>query len=132
MNFFTKGRIPHGLAVAKGMCIAAELAHHLGYITQDHVDRHYDLLGEKLGLDVSIPHNISVENIMQASMNDNKKSACGIKYVLLKDIGACQNPDGDFQVYVDPEIVKKVLTDYKEKRLSKTNQHVPMYASLNR
>jgi 3-dehydroquinate synthase len=124
MEFFTKGGIPHGLAVAKGMCIAAELAYHLGYITQDHVERHYDLLGEKLGLDISIPHNISVENIMQASMNDNKKSACGIKYVLLKDIGACQNPDGDFQVYVDPEIVKKLLTDYKGKRLSKTNQNL--------
>jgi 3-dehydroquinate synthetase len=131
MEFFSKGSIPHGLAVAKGMCIAAELAHHLGYITKVQVNRHYNLLEEKLGLDVSIPDNISVEDIMQAGLNDNKKSACGIKYVLLRDIGECQNPDGDFQVYVDPEIVKKVLTDYKGKRLSKTNQNVSMYASLD-
>lgn len=114
IEFFTKGSIPHGLAVAKGMCIAAELSHYLGYISKDLVDRHYYLFREKLGLDISIPNYISVENIMQASLADNKKTASGIKYVLLKDIGECLNPDGDYQIYVDPKIVRKVLTDYKK------------------
>ena len=114
IEFFTKGSIPHGLAVAKGMCIAAELSHHLGYISKDLVDRHYYLFREKLGLDIFIPNYISVENIMQASLADNKKTESGIKYVLLKDIGECLNPDGDYQIYVDPKIVRKVLTDYKK------------------
>ena len=113
IEFFTKGRIPHGLAVAKGMCIAAELGHYLGFISKDHVEKHYMLLDEKLALDVSIPDDVSVEDIMHTILNDNKKVARGIKYILLKDIGECQNPDGDFQVYVEPEVVRKVLNDYK-------------------
>jgi len=119
MEFLAKGKIPHGLAVAKGMCIASELACHLGYITRDAVNKHYNLLGQKLGLDVSIPDDISIEDIMQTGLHDNKKSMCGIKYVLLKEIGECQNPDGDFQVYIDPETVREVLIEYKAKHSSR-------------
>ncbi|WP_158408452.1 2-deoxy-scyllo-inosose synthase [Desulfosporosinus fructosivorans] len=118
MEFFTKGGITHGLAVAKGMCIAAELSHHLGYIPKSLLDRHYYLVSEKLGLDVSIPDYISVENIMQAGLADNKKTARGIQYVLLNEIGECLNPDGNFQISVDPEVVRKVLTDYKKKTIN--------------
>ena len=115
MEFFTKGRIPHGIAVAKGMCIAAELSHYLGYIPQSVVDKHYQIFRGKLGLDISIPDDVSVDDIMHGILSDNKKTATGTKYVLLKKIGECLNPDGDFQVFVEPEVVKKVLHDYKQK-----------------
>ncbi|MCL6477486.1 MAG: hypothetical protein K6T65_03645 [Peptococcaceae bacterium] len=115
IEFYTKGKIPHGLAVAKGMCIAAELSCFLGYIPRSLVDKHYYLLGKKLGLDVSIPESISVDSIMHAMVSDNKKNANGIKYVLLKEVGECLNPDGDFKVFVEPETVKKVLSDYKKR-----------------
>lgn len=114
MEFLTKGKVPHGAAVAKGMCIAAELSYFLGIIPRTLVDRHYHILGELLGLDLTIPPELSVEAIMHAILSDNKKVASGIKYVLLKDIGECLNPDGDFQVYVKPEIVKQVLLAYKK------------------
>ena len=112
-NFFSDGKIAHGVAVAKGMCIAAELSHHLGYLTREEVDKHYYYFGEKLGLDLSIPENISVENIMFTILADNKKTVAGVKYVLLKTIGQCLNPDGDWQVYVDPKTVTAILKAYK-------------------
>jgi 3-dehydroquinate synthetase/DNA-binding IclR family transcriptional regulator len=121
MEFFSDGQIPHGIAVAKGMCIAAELSHELGYLTQAEVDKHYHYFGEKLGLDLHIPEYISVDNIMSTILADNKKTVKGVKYVLLKKIGECLNPDGDWQVSVDPETVRKVLTAYK-KRFQQVSQ----------
>lgn len=115
IEFCSNGQIPHGIAVAKGMCIAAELSHHLGYLSKEEVDQHYYFFGEKLGLDLSIPEQISVDNVMSTILADNKKSVKGIKYVLLKKLGECLNPDGDWQVYVDPDTVKNMLFTYKEK-----------------
>jgi 3-dehydroquinate synthetase len=113
MEFLTKGRIAHGIAVAKGMCIAAELSRHLGYIPQSVVDRHYRVFGSLLGLDLSIPEDLSVREIIWAMASDNKKTAGGTKFVLLKRVGECLNPDGDFQVSVAPEAVEAVLTAYR-------------------
>ena len=110
MEFFSGGALPHGIAVAKGMSIAAELSHALGYLTQEEVDKHYRLFGTCLGLDLKIPANISVDDILNTIKADNKKTVKGVKYVLLKTIGECLNPDGDFQVKVDEDIVRKILT----------------------
>jgi hypothetical protein len=51
---------------------------------------------------------------MGALLRDNKKTEMGVKYVLLKKIGACLDPDGDFQVFVEPDIVRKTLVDFKK------------------
>lgn len=121
MEFLTHGKIPHGYAVAKGMCIAAEMSHRLGHISREDVALHYHLFGERLGLDLSIPEDISVEDIIQAMKSDNKKTAGGTKFVLLQEVGTCLNPDGDYQVSVQPEVVKSVLQAYKFKN---ANHHV--------
>ena len=112
MEFYSGGKLPHGIAVAKGMCIAAELSNALGYLSQKEVDKHYRLFGECLGLDLKIPANISVDNIMDTIKADNKKTVKGVKYVLLKRIGECLNPDGDFQVKVDEGLVRKILHEH--------------------
>jgi 3-dehydroquinate synthetase len=115
MEFYSDGKVPHGVAVAKGMCIAAELSHRLGHLSREEVDLHYHYFGEKLGLDLNIPEDIGVEDIMSTILADNKKTVKGVKYVMLKTIGECLNPDGDWQVCVDPEIVRDVLFSYMEK-----------------
>ncbi len=124
IEFYSDGKIAHGIAVAKGMCIAAELSHILGHLSREEVDKHYHYFGEKLGLDLSIPESITVDNIMSTILADNKKTAKGIKYVLLEKIGKCLNPDGDWQVCVDPGMVRKVLTAYKEQHPS--HSHAPL------
>jgi 3-dehydroquinate synthetase len=115
IEFLTQGRIHHGLAVAKGMCIAAELSCRLGYLIRVEADRHYELFGSLLGLDLSIPPEIGVDEIVAAMAADNKKTFGGTKFVLLKRIGECMNPDGDYQVFVDPQVVREVLEEYKGK-----------------
>lgn len=122
MEFYSGGTIPHGIAVAKGMCIAAEISHELGYLTQAEVDKHYHLFGECLGLDLKIPEGITVDNIMDTILADNKKTVKGVKYVLLKKIGECLNPDGDFQVCVDEALVRRILHEHNgviEEKLGK-------------
>ena len=37
-----------------------------------------------------------------------------LKYVLLKKIGECQNPDGDYQVFVEPATIRKILQAYMQ------------------
>lgn len=115
IEFLTHGRIPHGFAVARGMCIAAELGHRLGYIPRSMVALHYHLLGDLLGLDLTLPRDLNVDQILNAIKSDNKKTTGGTKYVLLKQIGECLNPDGDYQVFVDESIVRGVLAAYIER-----------------
>jgi len=114
IEFLSSGKVHHGFAVAKGMCIAAELGYRLGYISRSLLDRHYYIFGSLLGLDLSIPEEIDVDEILSAINSDNKKTAKGTKFVLLKNTGECLNPDGDFQVFVDPDVVRGVLTEYKD------------------
>ena len=66
-----------------------------------------------LGIDLSIPAGIENSQILDAIRSDNKKTNGGTKYVLLKRIGECMNPDGDHQVFVDSAIVLSVLDAYK-------------------
>lgn len=115
IEFFSGGKIPHGIAVAKGMCIAAEISKNLGYMSQSEVDLHYSLFGYFLNIDLKIPENISVDDIMDTILADNKKTAKGVKYVVLKGIGECLNPDGDFQICVDPHLVRRLLHEHNHK-----------------
>lgn len=114
IEFLSQGKISHGFAVAKGMCIAAQLGHRLGYIPRSLVDRHFHLFGNLLGLDLAIPDEVGVDQILSAINSDNKKTAQGTKFVLLKKTGECLNPDGDFQVFVAPQVVRNLLNDYKQ------------------
>ncbi len=115
IEFLTNGKVHHGFAVAKGMCIAAELGFKLGLIPRSLVERHYHLFGALLGLELSIPEEISVDQIICAINSDNKKTAEGTKFVLLEQAGECLNPDGDYQVFVKPEVVRCVLAEYKNR-----------------
>lgn len=120
IEFFSGGTIPHGIAVAKGMCIAAEISHHLGYMNLEEVEKHYRLFGQKLKLDLTLPTHISVDDIMETILADNKKTVKGVKYVVLEKIGTCLNPDGDYQICVDPELVRAILREQNsvvEKRM---------------
>ena len=113
MEFLSKGKLPHGFAVAKGMCIAAEIGRRMGYISAADVELHYHLFGELLGLDLAIPESLTIDAMIHATQSDNKKTAGGTKFVLLERIGQCANPDGDFQVFVEPALVREVLSEYK-------------------
>jgi 3-dehydroquinate synthase len=105
-------KISHGEAVSYGMKIAAHLGKELGLISQKDVERHYYVIEDKLGFNNPFPEAITTEKLMDAMIADNKKTGVALRFVLLERIGQCYNPEGDFLVTVDKELVNKVVEDF--------------------
>ncbi len=105
-------KISHGEAVSYGMKIAAHLGKELGLISQKDVERHYYVIEDKLGFNNPFPETITTEKLMDAMIADNKKTGVALRFVLLEKIGQCYNPEGDFLVTVDKELVRKVVEDF--------------------
>lgn len=115
IEYLTDGQIIHGEAVASGMCIAAEISHKLGYLSEVEKELHYELLFNNFYYnlhDYEIAALITPGKVLSQIKNDNKRSNAGVKYVLLKTLGECLNPDGDFQVSVDDDIVLECIRLY--------------------
>jgi 3-dehydroquinate synthase len=112
IEWLEQGKISHGEAVSFGMKIAAELGKELGLISPEDVERHYYLIEDKLGFKNPFPAEITTETLMDAMIADNKKTGRELRFVLLDKIGQCYNPEGDFLVTVDQELVKKVVENF--------------------
>ena len=112
IEWLEKGKMSHGEAVSHGMKIAAELACELGFISQEDVDLHYYMIEEKLGFNRPLPEYITTEQLMNAMISDNKKTGEDIRFVILENIGKCYNPEGDFLVTVDLNVVEKIVTQF--------------------
>lgn len=120
IEWLLQGKMLHGDAVSFGMRMAAELSKELGYLTQDEVDLHYDIIENKLGYTEVLPAEITTDRLIEAMIKDNKKTGRELRFVLLEKIGKCLNPEGDYLVTVDLNIVKKVID-----RFIKKNQILP-------
>lgn len=86
----------HGQAVAVGMVYAAELSHLLGYIDEDVVEYHRDLL-HSLGLRTSWD-GANFEDVLALMHRDKKARGNTLRFVVLDDIGHpihLDNPDDD-------------------------------------
>jgi 3-dehydroquinate synthetase len=108
IEWLSAGRLFHGEAVAIGMCLAAELSHTLGFMSEEFLRDHYCLLGERLGAPTRVPADISMTAIYETMLADNKRTKKGLRVLLLRDCGEFVNPDGDFQVAVAPEHVLSI------------------------
>lgn len=115
IEWLQQGKMSHGESVSFGMKIAAELAKELGLISQQDVERHYYVIEEKLGFNNPFPLEITAEKLMTAMIADNKKTGHDLRFILLEKIGQCYNPEGDFLVTVDPELVKRIVESFIEK-----------------
>ncbi|MGB5595343.1 MAG: 2-deoxy-scyllo-inosose synthase [Crocosphaera sp.] len=112
IEWLEKGKMSHGEAVAHGMKIAAELAYEMGFISQADVDLHYYMIEDKLGFNRPLPEHITTNQLMNAMISDNKKTGEGLRFVILEKIGQCQNPEGDFLVTVDLNVVEKIVDKF--------------------
>lgn len=112
LEWLMKGKILHGDAVSFGMRIAAELSKELGLLTQAEVNLHYEIIEQKLGYTENFPTEITTDIMLNAMINDNKKTGRELRFVLLETIGKCYNPEGDYLVTVDLNLVKKVLDNF--------------------
>ena len=117
MEFLSKGRVIHGEAVAMGMCIAAEVGKMEGYLNDEQVALHYDLLNDFMyQLKDGEKFEFDADQIFQAIQNDNKRTKDGVKYVLLSTIGDCLVGDGDYQVEVEESVIKNAINLFFSKR----------------
>ncbi|GBF81831.1 2-deoxy-scyllo-inosose synthase [Aphanothece sacrum] len=112
IEWLEKGKMSHGEAVSFGMKIAAELAYELGCISHEDVDLHYYMIEEKLGFNRPLPQHITTKQLMNAMIADNKKTGEDIRFVILEKIGKCHNPEGDFLVTVDLNLVEKIVDQF--------------------
>ena len=76
----------HGEAVGAGMCMAADLSHRLGWLSQAQVGR-VDALVAAAGLPVRPPAEVSAARFQELMAVDKKVLDGRLRLVLLKDIG---------------------------------------------
>lgn len=113
LEWLGKGKYLHGEAVAIGMVIAAQLSEKLGHLTPSDVKRHEEIFQDKLGLDLSVPDAIDPDEIHSTIVNDNKRGAGGVQYILLEKIGSCKkNGNDSYMVDIPNELVKSNLDSY--------------------
>jgi len=112
IEWLEKGKLSHGESVSFGMKIAAELGKELGLISQEDVERHYYLIEDKLGFNNPLPKSITTEKLFDAMIADNKKTGRELRFVLLEKLGQCYNPEGDFLVTIDQNLVLKVVENF--------------------
>ncbi len=109
LQLLSGGTIGRGTASAVGMCMAAELSARMGFLSRDEVDCHYRLFGGHLGLDLRIPEGMDIDALAALLGTDDKIAASARKLVLLERNGRCLNPDGDYMMYVNPELMRQVV-----------------------
>ena len=112
MEFLSEGRLIHGHAVAIGMCIAAEISFSIGRLNEEEKELHYSVLGE-LGLyneyNTENIRNMTPQEIMEAIEYDNKRTAKGVRYVILNRLGECASSDGEWEIPVDRKTVTEAI-----------------------
>ncbi|MEV6065286.1 hypothetical protein AB0L82_01945 [Nocardia sp. NPDC052001] len=101
--------IAHGAAIAVGMLVAAHISHARGWLGDDEVSAHYEII-TGLGVEPCLPPTVSVADVLAVAQDDNKKGYLearpeSLPFVLLRGLG-CPAMTGDLPlVHVSiPEI----------------------------
>ena len=74
--------LAHGEAVAVGLIYAAHLAHQLGRIDEQRVERHYDVVGGSYELDTALPDGLDPARLIELMGRDKKALGDGLTFVL--------------------------------------------------
>lgn len=109
IEWLAAGKLLHGEAVSIGMCLAAELSRAMGFISNQFLEDHYRYLGAELGTPTALPEWLAPQDVYDTMLADNKRTAKGLRFLLLRSCGHFVNPDGDYQVAADPRLVIDVL-----------------------
>jgi len=100
----------HGEAIAIGLTIQAKLAHKLGYVTENELQRIMNLL-LKAGFQLSLPKNITPEKLVEKMHTDKKVRDGKIRFVFQDGIGKMkQFFDGSYSIAVEETVVYEILS----------------------
>ncbi|MEV0767700.1 2-deoxy-scyllo-inosose synthase [Nocardia salmonicida] len=83
--------IPHGTAIALGMLVAAHISHARGWLSDDEVSTHYEIV-TGLGVEPGLPEAVRVADVLAVVADDNKKGYLearpeAVPFVLLRALG---------------------------------------------
>jgi len=78
----TNHALAHGEAVGIGLVYAAHLAQHLGRISAERVQQHYDVVGGAYELDTALPEGLSPERLVELMGRDKKVLSDELTFVL--------------------------------------------------
>jgi len=109
------GVISHGEAVGLGMLCAANISHSLGYLCEEEVALHKNLL-MKVGASTKIPPIIHPDNILSFMKFDNKRgyvegTTGSFHMILLEKIGKPLRHNDKMLVEVPEELVKQTIVN---------------------
>lgn len=99
----------HGEGVAIGMAIETQLGVTLG-VTDADTARSLSSTLERFGLPLTLPKNVSVEDVLNAMQHDKKALNHALRFTLLRRLGEIARPeDGGWTHPVSPAEVGKTL-----------------------
>lgn len=83
--------LSHGEAIALGMVVAARISHARGWLSQEDLDQHVEIVAA-LGAPLRLPGAMTVDEVMTVVRDDNKRGYLpaepdSLPYVLLKGLG---------------------------------------------
>jgi 3-dehydroquinate synthase len=95
----SNNKISHGHAIAIGMNIAGKISNHLGFLSNDDLQKQNNLL-VKVGLPIDIPKNIKFSDILDVIKLDKKAKNGEARFVLLNKIGQIKKQGNDYSFAV--------------------------------
>lgn len=104
----------HGLCVAVGLALQARWGVSFGYVSPDEYDRIIRLL-TAIGLPVSLPSGVAIEDIMEAMFHDKKAKSGSIRFVFQRGIGDLMVFDGGS--YARPIAVEEIRSFLESTRV---------------
>ncbi|GAB0106956.1 2-deoxy-scyllo-inosose synthase [Nocardia sp. JMUB6875] len=90
--------VAHGTAIALGMLAAAHISHARGWLSDDEVGVHYEIV-TGLGVEPRLPGSVRIADVLDVVANDNKQgyleSRTGtVPFVLLRGLGRPETSGG--------------------------------------
>jgi 3-dehydroquinate synthase len=98
----------HGECVAVGMIVEARISVALGLAKPDLVEK-ITLAAETLNLPTSVPSELSVDAIVDATKSDKKARAGAVEYALLTDVGHVASAQSGFGTAVPDDVVRGAI-----------------------
>jgi 3-dehydroquinate synthase len=100
--------LAHGEAVAIGLLVESYISMHIGQLSSSSFQQIKGLL-EKYGLPLSLPANVTTENLMKAMALDKKSLKNKPRFVVIKEIGVSLDFGGSFCTTVEDTLLLKAL-----------------------
>ncbi|MFD0000221.1 2-deoxy-scyllo-inosose synthase [Nocardia sp. NPDC127526] len=105
--------IPHGAAIAVGMLVAAHISHARGWLSDDEVSTHYEIV-TGLGVEPALPASVHMDEVLAVVADDNKKGYLdarpdAVPFVLLRALGRPELSGGLPLVHVSMTEIREAL-----------------------